>query len=82
MPEKLSRIYTFPDFLAAIRFVNAVAKVAEEMNHHPDIHIHYNKVVIESWTHTANAITDKDHRLVEAIDALKNMSEFTHMSVL
>ncbi len=82
MPEKLSCNYTFPDFLAAIRFVNAVAKVAEEMNHHPDIHIHYNKVTIESWTHTANAITDKDHRLVEAIDALKNMSEFTHMSVL
>lgn len=77
MPEKLSHTYTFPDFLAALRFVNAVAKIAEEMNHHPDIHIHYNKVVIESWTHTVNAVTEKDYRLMEAVDALKNMSEFT-----
>lgn len=72
MPEKLSRTYTFPDFPAALRFVNAVAKAAEEMNHHPDIHIYYNKVTIESWTHTANAVTDKDYRLMEAVDGMEN----------
>jgi 4a-hydroxytetrahydrobiopterin dehydratase len=77
MPEKLSQTYTFPDFLTAMRFVNAVAKLAEEQNHHPDIHIYYNKVTIESWTHTVGGITDKDHQLMEGVDRIKSIPEFT-----
>ena len=67
---KLTRTFTFPDFPAALAFVNAVAILAEQANHHPDIHLYYNKVTIESWTHTANAITEKDHVLMKAIDEL------------
>ena len=67
---KLSRSFTFPDFPAALRFVNAVAALAEQANHHPDIHLYYNKVTIESWTHSASAVTEKDHALMQAIENL------------
>ena len=77
MPEKLSHTYTFADFPTTLRFVNAVAALAEEQNHHPDIHIYYNKVTIESWTHTADGITEKDQSLMQAIDRVKKIPEFT-----
>lgn len=67
---KLTRTFEFPDFGAAMGFVNEVAKIAEEMNHHPDIRINYNKVTLELFTHSAGAVTEKDHTLAERINTL------------
>jgi 4a-hydroxytetrahydrobiopterin dehydratase len=65
------RELTFPDFLAAISFVNRVAEVAEAANHHPDIHVHgWNKVRLELSTHSAGGITDADLRLAGDIDGI------------
>ncbi len=58
--DALTRQWTFPDFIAAIEFVNAVAKIAETIQHHPDIEIHYNKVQLALSTHDAGGITDAD----------------------
>jgi 4a-hydroxytetrahydrobiopterin dehydratase len=66
----LARTFTFPDFKSALDFVNRVGAIAEEQGHHPDIHLSWGKVVVETWTHSANAITDKDHKLTAAIDKL------------
>ena len=63
---KLERQFEFHDFRAAMSFVNDVADLAERENHHPDIEIHYNKVVLRWWTHTAGGITDRDRELAEA----------------
>lgn len=62
----------FGDFAAAISFVNKVAAVAEERNHHPDILIHgWNKVRLTLSTHDAGgAVTQADHDLAAAIEAL------------
>ncbi len=68
--NKLSRHFQFTDFKEAIPFVNRVAQVAEELNHHPDMHIYYNEVVIETWTHTAGKVTEKDQELAQKIDQL------------
>lgn len=66
---QLTKEFTFKDFREAIVFVNAVAEVAEDQNHHPDILVHaYKKVKISLYTHSENAITQKDHQLAEAID--------------
>lgn len=62
---KLERQFEFPDFRAAMSFVNDVAELAERENHHPDIEIHYNKVVLRWWTHTAGGVTDRDRELAE-----------------
>jgi pterin-4a-carbinolamine dehydratase len=62
---KLERQFEFHDFRAAMSFVNDVAELAERENHHPDIEIHYNKVVLRWWTHTAGGVTDRDRELAE-----------------
>ncbi len=59
----LEREFRFKDFASAMHFVNRVAEVAEEANHHPDIAIHYNHVVLRFWTHSQNAITELDVEL-------------------
>jgi len=68
--KKIVRTFKFPNFKEAITFVNQVAKLAEDEKHHPDIHISYNQVKLELWTHTANGLTDKDFILAAKTDKL------------
>lgn len=69
--DALVRDYEFPDFKAAMWFVNQVAELAEERNHHPDILVHgWNKVRLTLSTHDAGGLTEADHALAAAIDAL------------
>lgn len=64
------RTYQFKDFPAAIQFVNAVAKLAEEAWHHPDIDIRWNKVTLTLTTHDAGGLTEKDFALARKFDRL------------
>jgi 4a-hydroxytetrahydrobiopterin dehydratase len=64
----LEKTYTFPDFAEALAFTNRVGAIAEEQNHHPDIHLGWGKVRLEIWTHTADGLTRKDFALAAAID--------------
>jgi 4a-hydroxytetrahydrobiopterin dehydratase len=59
----LERTFDFRDFREALAFVNRVGELAEAENHHPDIAIHYNRVTLRWWTHTAGGITDRDREL-------------------
>jgi 4a-hydroxytetrahydrobiopterin dehydratase len=68
--DKLEREFTFDDFVQAIAFVNRVAELAESENHHPDIEIQYNRVILRWWTHTAGGVTDRDRDLAERSAAL------------
>jgi 4a-hydroxytetrahydrobiopterin dehydratase len=68
--DALERTFEFRDFSEALDFVNRVGELAEARNHHPDIAIHYNKVTLRWWTHTAGGITDRDRELAEATSAL------------
>jgi 4a-hydroxytetrahydrobiopterin dehydratase len=68
--DKLEREFTFDDFVQAIAFVNRVAELAESENHHPDIEIHYKRVILRWWTHTAGGVTDRDRELAERSAAL------------
>ena len=70
--DRLRREYDFADFAEALAFVNRVGALAEERNHHPDILLHgWNQVRLEFWTHTAGGVTDADHALADACDALR-----------
>ena len=66
--DTLQRTLRFDDFVGAMSFVNRVADLAEEQQHHPDILIRYNKVTLTLSTHDAGGITDKDFALVKATD--------------
>ena len=54
-----------------MKFVNRVADLAEEEGHHPDIHIHYNRVRFDIWTHAINGLSENDFILAAKIDALQ-----------
>ncbi|HEX3874584.1 MAG TPA: 4a-hydroxytetrahydrobiopterin dehydratase [Solirubrobacteraceae bacterium] len=59
------------DFVAAIALVDAVAVVAEQANHHPDILVHgWNRVRLTLSTHSAGGLTGADFALAAEIDAL------------
>jgi 4a-hydroxytetrahydrobiopterin dehydratase len=60
--------FEFPDFIAAMGFVNNVAQLAEELGHHPDILIRYNKVIISSTTHDVGGVTEMDIRMAREIE--------------
>ncbi len=68
--EKLSKEYTFQNFVEAMDFVNEVARIAEARDHHPDILVKYNHVTLTYSTHTENAVTEKDVRLAAEVDDL------------
>ena len=68
--KKLVRSYTFPDFKTALDFVNRVGAVAEKQGHHPDIHLTWGRVEIETWTHDSGGITEQDYLLASGIDQL------------
>jgi 4a-hydroxytetrahydrobiopterin dehydratase len=67
----LSRKFKFNNFLEALGFVNDVARISEEVDHHPDIYWNYNKVTIEIKTYDIDKITDKDYDLAQRIDELE-----------
>jgi 4a-hydroxytetrahydrobiopterin dehydratase len=67
--EIISRTYEFEDFPAAMKFVNAVAVLAEEAQHHPDIDVRWNKVTLALTTHDAGGLTEKDFALARECDA-------------
>jgi 4a-hydroxytetrahydrobiopterin dehydratase len=66
----IKRDFEFDDFVAAMKFVNAVARAAEKACHHPDIDIRWNKVTLSLSTHDAGGLTAKDFALAAKCDAL------------
>jgi 4a-hydroxytetrahydrobiopterin dehydratase len=68
--DAISRMFQFKDFPAAVEFVNAVAELAEEAQHHPDIDIRWNKVTLALTTHDAGGLTEKDFWLAKKCDEL------------
>ena len=63
--DALERTFELENFVAALAFVNRVGELAEAESHHPDIAIHYNRVTLRWWTHTAGGVTDRDRELAE-----------------
>jgi 4a-hydroxytetrahydrobiopterin dehydratase len=68
--ERLQRSFRFPDFRAAMKFVNQVADLAEAEGHHPDFSVHYDRVDFEIWTHAASGLTENDFILAAKIGEL------------
>jgi 4a-hydroxytetrahydrobiopterin dehydratase len=68
--KAIEREFRFKDFKEAMRFVNQVAEAANKEDHHPDIHIYYNKVRIELSTHKIKGLSKNDFILAAKIDAL------------
>jgi 4a-hydroxytetrahydrobiopterin dehydratase len=68
--ESIVRDWTFKDFGEAMVFVNQVAKLAEEHDHHPEMFNVYNKVTLRFSTHDAGGLTTRDFGIAMDIDRL------------
>jgi 4a-hydroxytetrahydrobiopterin dehydratase len=68
--KTITRTFQFKNFVAAVRFVNAVARLAEKAWHHPDIDIRWNKVTLTLTTHSEGGLTKKDFKLAKQFDRL------------
>ena len=69
--SKLVNQYKFKDFNEAMVFINEIAKICEEVNHHPEIYNCYSLVKLSLCTHDLNDnITEKDLELAGLIDKI------------
>jgi 4a-hydroxytetrahydrobiopterin dehydratase len=70
--REIVRDWQFKDFAEAMAFVNRVAQVAEEANHHPDILVHgWNKVRLSLTNHAAGGLTEPDFVMAARFDELR-----------
>jgi 4a-hydroxytetrahydrobiopterin dehydratase len=78
--KALRKEYTFQDFPEAVLFVSALVPGAEDADHHPDIEIHYKRVVLTYATHSEGGITEKDFAGAAMADevagSLQHLEEF------
>jgi 4a-hydroxytetrahydrobiopterin dehydratase len=69
--KKIHKHHRFRDFKDAMRFVNAMADLAEAEGHHPDFTVHYNTVDVTLWTHAVGGLSENDFILAAKLDVLE-----------
>lgn len=68
--EAIVKSFDRGDFAGSVRFVNALAEPAEEINHHPDLAVSWSEVTVSITNHAAGGLTEADFELAARIDAL------------
>lgn len=66
--KKISKIFKFKNYPDTLAFVNRAALIAQEEGHHPDMEVHWGKVVVEIWTHKIGGLSENDFILAAKID--------------
>jgi len=67
---KLKKEFKFKDFKESVEFLTKIQPIADSLDHHPDVCIQYNRVIVEIFTHEVKGITEKDFELAKEIDKL------------
>jgi 4a-hydroxytetrahydrobiopterin dehydratase len=69
--KRIRRQWRVKEFLTALDFFNRVGVIAEQEDHHPDLHlVGYRNVTIEIWTHALGGLSENDFILAAKIDML------------
>ncbi len=68
--DKLKKRFAFPNFAEALSFINSVGAIAEERDHHPDIHFGWGYAEFSITTHDAGGLTENDFVLAQKIDEI------------
>ena len=68
--DAIAKTYERGDFVGSVKFVDSVVGPAEEMGHHPDVEIAWDKVTVTVTTHSEGGLTANDFELARRIDAL------------
>jgi len=69
--KRLMREFHFNDFREAMEFAVKVGDLAEREGHHPDLHVAWGKVTVETWTHKIKGLHRNDFILAAKTDALR-----------
>ena len=70
LSNSIHKEFSFKSYLKNIAFVNAVAWIANKMNHHPDLEVSFNKCVVKITTHDKSGLNDLDFQLAHEIEKL------------
>jgi 4a-hydroxytetrahydrobiopterin dehydratase len=68
--DAISKEFVREDFVGSVKFVDTIVEPAEDMGHHPDLSISWDKVRVTITTHAAGGLTANDFELAKRIDAL------------
>ena len=68
--DAISKTFENGDFVGSVKFVDAVVAPAEEMGHHPDLEISWDKVTVSITNHAEGGLTAADFELAGRIDEL------------
>jgi 4a-hydroxytetrahydrobiopterin dehydratase len=71
--DSIVKTFRFEDYHQTMAFVNAVAWIAHQTNHHPDLEVGYNRCVVRYSTHDAGGITEKDFACAERVESLGSL---------
>ena len=66
----IEKSFHFANYYETMAFVNAVALVAHQQDHHPDLSVHYNRCVVRFNTHDVSGISETDFECAALVDAL------------
>ncbi len=69
--KMIAKSFRFKNFDETMKFVNEVARIAEEEGHHPDMTVSYNTLGIELTTHAIDGLSENDFILAAKIDEIK-----------
>ena len=72
--KTLQQDFRFKDFHQTMAFVNAVAWIAHQQDHHPDLEVGYNHCQVHYTTHTIDGLSENDFICAAKIDALLHNS--------
>jgi 4a-hydroxytetrahydrobiopterin dehydratase len=67
---RIQREFTFSDFRSAMDFTVKVGELAEREQHHPDIHLSWGKVMVETWTHKIRGLHQNDFILAAKVNQI------------
>jgi 4a-hydroxytetrahydrobiopterin dehydratase len=68
--KRLRRDFTFKNFREALDFAVEVGELAEREQHHPDLHVAWGKVMVETWTHKIRGLHQNDFILAAKTDEI------------
>jgi 4a-hydroxytetrahydrobiopterin dehydratase len=68
--DYLEKTYKFKNFRAALDFVNRVGDLAEQVGHHPDVHLAWGRVALQVWTHKIRGLAESDFIFAAKCDQL------------
>ncbi len=72
--KTIQRRFQFTNYYETMAFVNAIAYIAHQTNHHPDLEVHYQSCLVSYCTHDANGITSNDFHCAGKVNQLLEMN--------